>query len=167
MNNFKWLKLVKDGNNYEYVERISGTTGSVIIVAYKIINGEKHYQLIISKRPTFEKRILEFPAGLVEGDECVKEAAIRELKEETGNSGNVVKVLPYSPGAAGISTEYLIFVVVEIDETSEEWIDFGNEKIEILPLMNISTMQTFIESCADEILVSNRVQAFLLGFEMN
>ena len=38
-------------------------------------------------RPPIDKVIIEFPAGLIDAGETAEEAAVRELKEETGYVG--------------------------------------------------------------------------------
>ncbi len=40
----------------------------------------------------------QFPAGLIDAGETPAQAALRELKEETGYSGTVVEVSPVRPG---------------------------------------------------------------------
>lgn len=55
------------------------------VVIYSLY-GEQHDKVVLVKqfRYTIGDYIYEFPAGLVDGDEDFHDAAIRELKEETG-----------------------------------------------------------------------------------
>jgi ADP-ribose pyrophosphatase len=50
-------------------------------------------ELLLEKqfRAPAGKIVVEFPAGLVDEGETAEEAALRELKEETGYTGEVVK----------------------------------------------------------------------------
>lgn len=69
----KDLKLVTGENNPD---------GVIIYSLY----GEKQEQVVLIRqyRSTLDNYIYEFPAGLVEKNESFEEAAIREMKEETG-----------------------------------------------------------------------------------
>ncbi len=53
-------------------------------------------ELILQKqfRPPVEKVTIEVPAGLVDAEETAEQAAIRELKEETGYIGVVSETSP-------------------------------------------------------------------------
>lgn len=119
---------------YEVVSRediIDGNTlgkktNAVMIVPFV---GDK---ILMSKefRLAVNKVVYNFPAGLIDEGETIEEAAIRELKEETGlEVTKVLKVLPSSYSAIGISDERvaIVFVRAEGEITGS---DNVNEEIE-------------------------------------
>jgi 8-oxo-dGTP pyrophosphatase MutT (NUDIX family) len=76
----KFLELVVE-NDWEYAIR-KNSKGIVIICVY---NKDNHKYLVVEQyRIPVKKRLIEFPAGLIELNESIKGAAIRELKEELG-----------------------------------------------------------------------------------
>jgi 8-oxo-dGTP pyrophosphatase MutT (NUDIX family) len=165
----KYLKL-KEKNGYEFVERKIGRNGAVVIIPFKIIDNKVLYQLIISKRETFGLPILEFPAGLIDReDEDIEEVAIRELEEETGWIGGNITARFWqqfsSPSSAGLSTELLYFVTIDITDAKKEKPNFdGNEKIAVCSLMSIFELFEYIESKGNKnFLVSSRLMTFLIG----
>ncbi|KAG9335617.1 hypothetical protein JZ751_004382 [Albula glossodonta] len=61
---------------------------------------------------------LELPAGLIDGSESAEEAALRELKEETGYKGEVAGVTPVTcldPGLSNSST-HIVMVTINGDD---------------------------------------------------
>lgn len=50
--------------------------------------------LVLNYRAPVDQWVLEFPAGLLDANEDVAAAALRELAEETGAAGRVVDVSP-------------------------------------------------------------------------
>jgi len=63
-----------------------------IIATRNAVNGSG-LEVLLEKqfRPPAGKVVIEFPAGLVDPNETLEECALRELKEETGYSGEVVR----------------------------------------------------------------------------
>lgn len=61
-----------------------------------ILEKETGPEIVLQKqyRPPIDKIVIEIPAGLVDEDETAEQAAIRELKEETGYVGEVLETTP-------------------------------------------------------------------------
>lgn len=158
----KYIEL-KEKDGYEYVTRITGKRGAAVVIPYMSkYFFDKKFQLILNTRPTFDKPILEFPAGLIDGNESIETTAIRELKEETGWVGKVKSVLGFSPTSEGLTDEIIYFVLVKLVKKEQTNFDDG-EKIEVLPLMSIGDIIEFIEENEEKIIVSSRVRAFIIG----
>jgi ADP-ribose pyrophosphatase len=53
-------------------------------------------EIVLQKqyRPPVDKLVIEFPAGLIDAGETPEQAAIRELKEETGYVAEVLETSP-------------------------------------------------------------------------
>jgi len=114
---FKSIDWVdKNGNEavWESVNRVSKDNGIVSIIP--ILMPSRMYVIIRNYRPPVDSYVLEFPAGLVDDGEDIEEAALRELKEETGYIGKVLKVTPPTLSSSGLSDEAVSLVVVEINE---------------------------------------------------
>ena len=76
-------------NNGETIRRegVTRKVGNVDAVAMFAITKDKNILLVIQPRvalPTKSKVDIEIPAGYIEVDEDILDAATRELKEETG-----------------------------------------------------------------------------------
>lgn len=136
----KWLAL----HELEYVDRKGVTrtwecasrkkcSGAVLIIATLIPSGK--LILIRQYRPPAGKIMLEFPAGLMDGEEAPETTALRELREETGFIGTVdsVSVAGYSsPGMTG-ETVYIAKMTVDEAGQGELKTDFDEaEDIETL-----------------------------------
>lgn len=165
----KYLEMKKNGK-YEYVSRKIGKEGAAVVIPMKPTSESMLFQLIVSKRATFEKPILEFPAGLIDKEnESIEEVALRELREETGWVGNVcnsiyksIKGIPF-PTSAGISDEVVYFVPVILNEKFEPELE-GDEQITTLPLMTINEIWHYIENYKNQYEVSSRLLMFLYGW---
>ena len=97
----------RDANNvvrtWEAVERV-GIGGIVVMVA---VTPENKVVLEKQFRPPVGRAVIELPAGLVEPDESMEEAAKRELIEETGWKAGKMEFLAQGPISTGASTEIL------------------------------------------------------------
>ncbi|KAG0274028.1 hypothetical protein BGZ95_010174 [Linnemannia exigua] len=89
-------------------------------------NKATHVVLVTQYRPALAAYSLEFPSGLIDAGEVPQQAALRELKEETGFStdfGHSIQVInvgvpvAYEPGLTGsCSRVALVEVVMDEDE---------------------------------------------------
>jgi ADP-ribose pyrophosphatase len=108
------------------VNALGTKVNAVMIVPFV---GDK---VLMSKefRMSVNREIYNFPAGLIDKGETIEEAAVRELKEETGlDVIRAIKTLPPSFSSIGISDEKVSVVFVEAtgDLTGS---DNANEEIE-------------------------------------
>jgi len=75
--------------------------------------------LVEQFRPPVRCATMEFPAGLVDKNETVEQAALRELREETGFVGDFCSVVPDVSRAVcmspGLATETVHIVLVHVD----------------------------------------------------
>lgn len=99
--------------------------------------------IILQYRPPLNATCVEFPAGLIDAGESPEEAALRELKEETGYEGRVIDVLPTMANDPGMSSSNMQLAVVEVqlrdsDEPPEQHLEEG-EAIEpvLVPLSKL------------------------------
>ena len=99
---------------WESVSR-TGKTGAVAIIA--IMKPSGRLILVRQFRPPAGAHVIEFPAGLIDGNETPDTAAVRELFEETGYSGTIKSVTTPVYSSPGLSGETVRLVHMEIDET--------------------------------------------------
>lgn len=75
--------------------------------------------LVEQYRPPMKQATLEFPAGLIDDGELIENAALRELREETGFVGKKCSTPPQVSRAVtmspGLTSESVHVVVVEVD----------------------------------------------------
>ena len=118
----KWLRLEeiefldhkKRRRKWESVARSQGQ-GAVMMIP--ILRPSNRYVLIQQYRPPIDKLVLEFPAGLIDLGEKPEETAVRELHEETGYRGTITWMSEPSYSSPGMSAEFVVQAVMEIDET--------------------------------------------------
>ncbi len=97
---------------WDAAERVN-SQGAVVIVATLEPSGE--IVLVKQFRPPAGRYLLEFPAGLVDAGEAPAETAVRELWEETGYRGEIIRVHAPSYNSPGLSGETVTLVEMRID----------------------------------------------------
>jgi ADP-ribose pyrophosphatase len=89
---------------WEFFERVN-CEGIVVIIP---VTEEKEVLLVRQFRPPVNGYVIEFPAGLMsEREDVLKEAAMRELIEETGYFAENMVYLAEGPLSSGASGEVL------------------------------------------------------------
>lgn len=113
---------------YDFVSRKKSLDPETLIQPYKsdavsifVQNEDKSKMLLIKEfRYAVNNYVISTPAGLIENDEDIKSAAIRELYEEIGYTEDQVeinRVLLPSYSAVGLSDEQVASVFVTVDDT--------------------------------------------------
>ena len=119
-------------------------SGAVVIIARLIPSGK--LILIRQFRPPTGQIVVEFPAGLMDGDEAPEVTALRELREETGYIGNVTSVTPMGYSSPGMTGEAVYIAKMDVSETEQKELktDFDEaEDIETV-LVDPAELGTFL-----------------------
>ncbi|ORY60554.1 NUDIX hydrolase domain-like protein [Pseudomassariella vexata] len=152
----RWVQLLKieykdpkgKPRTWESAERLTRPKGTDIdgVGIFAVLEKPTGPEIILQKqyRPPVDKVTIEVPAGLVDAGETPGEAAIRELKEETGYVGKAVESSPIMFNDPGFCNTNLRMVHVSIDMSLPENQDLKpeleeNEFIEVftVPLTNM------------------------------
>jgi ADP-ribose pyrophosphatase len=108
----RYLRLV-ERSGWEFATRVHPTV--VVLIAW---TDADELLLVEQYREPVGCRCIELPAGLVgdrpgEADEPEREAAARELEEETGYRPGLLKELMRCPTSAGMTNEVAVFFRAE------------------------------------------------------
>lgn len=138
----KWVQLQKatyiDATGKERVWEVASrkTRGKAGIDAVAMGNIIYHPSrppstvVVLQFRPPVDATTVEWPAGLVDAEESAEQAAVRELKEETGYDGKVISVSPTVAADPGMTSANMKLVMVEVhlkegDPEPEQHLDEG------------------------------------------
>ncbi|KAI1263848.1 ADP-ribose pyrophosphatase [Xylariaceae sp. FL1019] len=122
----QWIKIVKltyidpkgKERTWESAERTtrskSGVDGVGILVLLDLPTGS---EILLQKqfRPPLGKTTIELPAGLIDEGETIQQAAVRELKEESGYVGSVTETSPIMYNDPGMTNTNTAICTVHID----------------------------------------------------
>jgi len=149
----KWLKLVDrsyvntggKAGTWEFATR-KNEMRSVCMIAIKQ-QSPPTIVLVRQFRVPVDAWVVELPAGLIEPGEGIDEAALRELAEETGYHGNVVRVGPYGYNSPGMSDERVACVRIDVTGRGSS-APTADERIEVLelPLQGLTDALQMLES---------------------
>ena len=142
----KFLRLVDD-DGWEYADRVTGA-GVVCVIA---VDGE-HVLLVEEFRRPVQAPVISLPAGLIDraeaghSQETAIEAALRELREETGYTARSIQEVVGGPISAGMTTERLTFFVAHDLKPGQQMLDAGeNIKVHRVPVQRLSV---FLDECS-------------------
>lgn len=160
----KWLNFMEKETEtgvWEYVER-EGERSAVVIVAR---TDDNQLAVIEQVRVPLGRTIVEFPAGLIDDGETPEEAAVRELKEETGYTGVATSCSSPVTSSGGLTTEILYFVEVKITDIQGEQRLDDEEKIKAFLIDvgedSLSDLEKYAK--ATGYLLSSRLYAYFMG----
>lgn len=142
----RFIRLL-DEDGWEFADRVTGA-GVVCIVA---VDGE-HVVLVEEFRRAVQAPVISLPAGLIdraeagEAPETAIEAALRELREETGYLARRIEQVASGPISAGMTTERVTFFLAQDLEAGAQMLD-GDEDIKVhrVPLAQLSA---FLGECS-------------------
>ncbi|CCH61664.1 hypothetical protein TBLA_0F01210 [Henningerozyma blattae CBS 6284] len=94
-----------------------GIDGIGMFTILKYHDNKTPDQVLLQKqfRPPVEGVCIEVPAGLIDANEDVETAALRELREETGYVGKIIDVGPVIFNDPGFTNTNMSLLTVEVD----------------------------------------------------
>ena len=139
--------VVFERNGWEFVERKNAKEAVAILA----VTDDRQIILTEQFREPVQYRVVDLPAGLIDGDESAEDTARRELEEETGFTCNSVRLLAASPTSPGITSEVVRFYRAEGVRRVGKGGGVGSEKIEVhtVPLADIRKWLTARKELVD------------------
>ena len=130
---------------WDYIERTNPRSSVLILPRFKD-SGDIIF--IRQYRVIFDRYVIGFPAGVID-DEDPKTCALRELQEETGYTGKIVRISPELTLNSALIKETAYCVVVELEEDAvpDKQTLEPSEKIEVHRVKK-DHLETFFEQAA-------------------
>ena len=130
---------------------------AVIVLA---INENNEVFFIEQYRETIENVALELPAGMIEKDEDPKEAARREIEEETGIKSKSIEYLTSCFTSAGYTAEKIYIYVAKDLEYGNQHLDETEEILNIRKIHIEDAMKMILEDKIDHASVYIAIQTY-------
>lgn len=130
---------------------------AVIILA---VNENNEAFFIEQYRETIESVALELPAGMIEQDEDPKEAARRELEEETGIKAKNIEYLTSCFTSAGYTSEKIYIYVAKDLEYGSQHLDETEEILNIRKIHIEDAMKMILEDKIEHASVYIAIQTY-------
>ncbi|CCD74269.1 Putative nudix hydrolase 2 [Caenorhabditis elegans] len=150
---------------------VEASADGVSIIARVRKQGKLYIVLVKQYRIPCGKLCLELPAGLIDAGETAQQAAIRELKEETGYvSGKVVMESKLCFLDPGLTDDSQCLVVVDVDGDAPEnqnpvQVLDSTESIEVL-LVEQSALMAYVTNLdSSSIVVESTLLAYAMGIQ--
>lgn len=142
----RFIRLVDD-EGWEFADRV-GSVGVVCIVA---LDGD--YIILVEEfRSAVQAPVISVPAGLIDlaeagqRQETAIEAALRELREETGYTARRIEEVAGGPISAGMTTERVTFFLARDLRPGKQMLDHGEDiKLHRVPLQHL---HPYLDECA-------------------
>ena len=168
--NFEEVEYIDSNNKLRSWENVARTTkGGAVAMIAKV---DANLILVRQFRPPIGNFIIEFPAGLVDGNEKFEVSALRELKEETGYVGKVTALSCPVYSSPGMTNETTALVFIEIDMKLNENQNpkpklEQTEDIEVLRV-DIKNLKNFLEERSKSgDFIDAKVMSFAAGLNFN
>ena len=131
--NIVWQDKFGREKVWETMERRHDGAEAVMIIPW--LKESSELVLIRQYRPPARGYIYEFPAGLIDKGEDPLQAAKRELREETGYTGEVVRLVAPVFNTPGMSGEAVYCAYMELPAGQNPQLDLqDSEDIEVICL---------------------------------
>lgn len=145
-------------HHWSYVERNNSTKAVVVV---PVTPNHNEIILIRQFRIPLNGYVIEFPAGLMEQDEEIQSCSLRELEEETGYQGKIIQISPVLSSSAGLTSELIYLVLVEISGSAKPQNLESSEEIEVLRISLKDARPALLKHSQQGDFIDSKVWAFL------
>lgn len=145
----------------------SAADAVVVLAKLQLDVGDDPRVLLVKQfRPPINAVAVELPAGLIDAGETPAEAALRELKEETGFVGTVTRVSTPHCMSPGMTAETVIVVEVDITGQEKQALE-DSEDVEVVsvPMRRMTEALNWL-SKSEGCVVMHSVATLALGLEI-
>lgn len=160
--NITWQGRNGKVGQWETMERRHDGAEAVLIIPWIV----ETQQLIIIKqyRPPAKGYVYELPAGLIDAGEDVVVAAKRELREETGYSGEVIGIIDPAFNTPGMSGEAVYSAYMEVTAGQSPEVDLQDSEDISVCLLSRDKIESFMQDeIANKSLFDSKLLMYLYG----